>query len=72
MKMRIPIVIIGLVCGVVGLQTYQKVATSKAHGTGLVTTVSFFNDQMRMITGGEDNTVRVWSLTNFTILKNIT
>lgn len=72
MRMRILIAIICLVWTAVGTPAYQRVATKQAHGSGLVTTASFFNDQKRMVTGGQDNVVRIWSLTNFTIVKNLT
>lgn len=36
-----------------------------------MTTVSFFSDKQRMITGGQDNTVRIWSLTNFTVIHSL-
>lgn len=48
-------------------------ATQQAHGAGnLVTTASFFNDQVRMITGGNDNKVNIWSLGTFSIIHTIT
>lgn len=47
--------------------TYDMIFTNDAH-TDLVTTVAFFNDQLRFITGSADDKARVWSTTNFTML----
>lgn len=50
--------------------TYNRTFTTNGHSQ-LVTTASFFNDRQRFLTGGNDNTTKVWSLTNFTLLANL-
>lgn len=46
---------------------YNRIFTTGGH-TDLVTTVSFFNDGRRFITGSNDNKTKVWSITNFSML----
>lgn len=50
--------------------SYSRTFTTSGHSS-LVTTASFFNDRLRFVTGGNDNTTKVWSLTNFTLLANL-
>jgi|688.fasta_scaffold1029967_1 WD40 repeat protein len=49
---------------------YHKAFTTSGH-TDLVTTVSFFNDNLRMVTGSNDYTVKIWDLTNYTLITQL-
>lgn len=46
---------------------YKLQNTVHAHSE-LVVTLSFFNDRQRIITGSQDNTVKVWSTADLTLL----
>ena len=56
-----------LVCNAIKLSPLFEYAVNDAH-SNMITTISFYNDGSRFVTGSKDHTVKVWSMTDFSNL----
>lgn len=46
-------------------------ADPDAHGADIVITASFYNDDSRFVTGGNDNNAYIWSMADYTLIATL-
>ena len=54
-----------------GLEFVNILDNATAHGDLLIT-ASFYNDNSRYVTGSDDNTVKIWSMADHSLLRTLT
>lgn len=55
-------------CGLAALKQWN----SGLMHTGLVVDVQFYNDNTKFVTGSKDHTVKIWSMSDYSLLHTIT
>ena len=69
--LKLAVLLLLLQGSVLGVEFVNILDNATAH-SNLLVTASFYNDNTKYVTGSDDNTVKIWSLADNSLLQTLT